>query len=427
MDITKILWVTNGIMPDLLKAMGMKESYGGSWLVEPSHLLAKNEEYVLHIVTPWDKSESLEKTVDNIHYHLIPSTYLDRMKGPSHKYYDTCMKLVKDIQPDVIHLHGGEFAIGIPFAEYPGIPKVLSIQGIISKINESYFYGGIDVPSWVGCMLPWNILTFAPMKLQHARNKWRASSEIKQMKQVDAITGCTRWDYTYSMLINPKLKYFFIDYAIRQEFSHYKWDIEKCDRHTFLIGSMTVPLKGIHKAFEALAILKRKYPDVKLRVVGTNTFDKKHKVGYSRYLYNLAKKLDVIDNLELLGPQDTMGMIKTMLSCHSFVLSSCIENGPNTMMEAMWLGLPCVCSYVGGAMQFAKENEEAVFYRFEEPEILAYELDRIWANDNLAEKLSNNARARAAKFDDYQGVYEKYLKMYQQLRNESKCRENLLQ
>ena len=45
------------------------------------------------------------------------------------------------------------------------------------------------------------------------------------------------------------------------------------------------------------------------------------------------------------------------------------------MMEAMWLGLPCVCFYVGGAMQFAEENKEAIFYRFEEPEILAYELD----------------------------------------------------
>lgn len=410
-----ILWITNGIMPDLLKALGMNPSYGGSWLIEPSHLLAANPNCSLHIVTPWERKEQLEKVVDGIHYYLIPSTYLDRMKQPSKAYQKACVELIERIKPDVIHLHGGEFAIGIPFAEYPGIPKVLSIQGIISKINQSYFYGGINVPSWLGCLMPWNILTYLPMKLQHARNNWRAASELRQMKQVDAITGCTRWDYTYSMRINPHLGYYFVDYAIRREFSQREWRLEACDRHSFLVSSMTVPLKGIHRAFEALAILKEKYPDAKLKVVGTNTFSSQPRIGYARYLYKLASKLGIMDSLELLGPQDVNGMVNTMLGCHSFVLSSCIENGPNAMMEAMWLGLPCVCSYVGGAMQFAKENEEAIFYRFEEPEILAYELDRVWSDDELARKLSRNARKRAGKFDDFHKVYEKYLNMYHSL------------
>ena len=122
-----------------------------------------------------------------------------------------------------------------------------------------------------------------------------------------------------------------------------------------------------------------------------------------------------MDHLELLGPQDTTGMIQAMLKTHTYVLSSCIENGPNTMFEAMHLGLPCVCSYVGGAMQFARENEEAIFYRFEEPEVLAYELDRIWENDNLAITLSENARKRAQSFQTMEEIYDKTLKMYDQL------------
>ena len=410
-----ILWVTNGIMPDMLEAMGMNRGYGGSWLLEPSYLLADDPEFNLHVVTPWGKKESVHKKVKGIDFYLIPSSYTDRMKSPSKKYVETCNQLIREISPDVIHLHGGEFALGIPFAEYPGIPKVLSIQGIISEINKKYFFGGIDMPSWAGCLLPWNIMTYLPMRLQHYRNTWRAKAEIRQMKAVDAITGCTRWDYTYSMLINPKLKYFYVDYAIRKEFSMTEWDVNNCDRHSFLIGSMTVPLKGLHKAFEALVILLKKYPDAKIKVVGANTFASGHKSGYSKYLYDLAKKLNILEHLELLGPQDTAGMVNAMKKSHSFVLSSCIENGPNTMMEAMWLGVPCVCSYVGGAMQFAKENEEAVFYRFEEPEIMAYELDRIWSDDELAKKLSKKARIRAAKFENFNDVYLRYREMYQKL------------
>ena len=410
-----ILWVTNGIMPDMLEAMGMDRGYGGSWLLEPSYLLAKDPEFHLHVVTPWGRKESVHKQVKGIDFYLIPSSYTDRMKSPSKKYIETCNQLIRQINPDVIHLHGGEFALGIPFAEYPGVPKVLSVQGIISEINKKYFFGGIDMPSWLGCLLPWNIRTYLPLRLQHYRNTWRAKAEIRQMQAVDAITGCTRWDYTYSMLINPNLKYFYVDYAIRKEFSMTQWDIQDCDRHSFLIGSMTVPLKGLHKAFEALVILLKKYPDAKIKVVGANTFASGHKFGYAKYLYDLAKKLNILDHLELLGPQDTAGMIQAMKKSHCFVLSSCIENGPNTMMEAMWLGVPCVCSYVGGAMQFAKENEEAVFYRFEEPEILAHELDRIWSDDDLAKKLSENGRARAAKFENFNDVYLRYKEIYQKL------------
>ena len=90
------------------------------------------------------------------------------------------------------------------------------------------------------------------------------------------------------------------------------------------------------------------------------------------------------------------------------------------MMEAMWLGLPCVCSYVGGAMQFAEENKEAIFYRFEEPEILAYELDRLWSNDDVANTLSVNARKRAEKFENFNDVYLRYKDMYQELIEENK-------
>lgn len=407
-----IIWFVHAIQPAMQRELGMAERYGGSWLIEPLRMFSENNEYKIHVIAPWQDKRFIHKTIDNVEYYMLPSKYSDRMKTPSKKYRKLCNELIEKISPDVIHIHGGEFAGSIPFVDYPGIPKVLSIQGIISKINSDYFYGGIKMPSWFGCFMPWNIATYLPMKLQHFRNRWRAKSEIYQTERVDAITGCTRWDKTYSMLMNPKLKYYQVDYALRREFYNSQWNVENCDKHTFLLGNMAVPLKGTHRALDALAILVKKYPDAKLRVVGANTFKSKYKFGYTRYLYNKAKKLNLLEHIEPLGPQDSDGMVKAMLDSHTYVLSSCIENGPNTMMEAMSLGVPCVCSYVGGAMQFAKENEEAVFYRFEEPEILAYELDRIWQNEELANELSEKGRSRAKKFETYEEVYEKYRDMY---------------
>ena len=71
-------------------------------------------------------------------------------------------------------------------------------------------------------------------------------------------------------------------------------------------------------------------------------------------------------------------------------------------------------------MQFAEENKEAIFYRFEEPEILAYELDRLWSNDDVANTLSVNARKRAEKFENFNDVYLRYKDMYQELIEENK-------
>lgn len=413
--VISVLWVTGTMLPDLCTALGKKEEYGGGWQVEPAKQLAADDRFHLSIATPWNGKEIKKLAVNHIDYYLFPCNYFERFKRPSKRSREYCNSIIREAKPDVIHIYGSEFAYSIPFAEASEIPKVLSIQGLIGKINSSYFYGGISMPSWLGCVMPWNVFTYMPMKLQHARNIWRAKSEETQLKSVDSIIGCTRWDYTFSKLINPDLEYHAVDYAIRRSFAQYSWDVDNCERHTFLLGNMTVPLKGMHKAILALKLLLKKYPDAKIKVVGRNTFDRKIKYGYCRYLYKKVMQLNVMDHIEFLGPQDEMGMVNAMLKSNAFVLSSCIENGPNTMMEAMYLGLPCVCSYVGGAMQFAKEGEEALFYRYEEPEILAYELDRIWSNDELASQLSNSAKKRAEKFDDYEKVTEKYKRIYEKM------------
>lgn len=411
----KVLWVTHGIMPVMLNAMGKTAGIGGGWLDEPARLLAEDSDIQLTIASSYSGKELIHKSLPGMEYYLVPEGYMDRMKNPSKKHRALCKRLLEEIEPDLIHLHGSEFAGALSYIEQFRKPKLLSIQGLISKINSDYFYGGIKMPSWLGCIMPWNVRSYLPIKLQHTRNKWRARAEIRQIEQVDAVIGCTRWDYVYSKKINSKLRYYNVGYAIRKEFLEGCWDLNACEKHTIMVSSMAVPLKGMHKAIEALALLREKYPDAKIKVTGYDILGKKFKYGYSYHLYKKAKKLGVLDAIEILGPQDVYGMINTLKSSHTFLLSSFIENGPNSMMEAMYVGVPCVCSYVGGAMQFAKEGEEAIFYRFEETEVLAYEIDRIWQDDELALKLSQNARRRAKGFETFEQVYLRYKEIYAEM------------
>ncbi|MCH8476275.1 MAG: glycosyltransferase, partial [Opitutales bacterium] len=45
------------------------------------------------------------------------------------------------------------------------------------------------------------------------------------------------------------------------------------------------------------------------------------------------------------------------------LLPSLIENSPNTLAEAMMMGVPVVAAYAGGVPSMARDEEEVLLYR----------------------------------------------------------------
>ena len=146
--------------------------------------------------------------------------------------------------------------------------------------------------------------------------------------------------------------------------------------------------------------LEEEYPDIKLYIAGYKPFsdnDKRSfiKKGYGAYLKKLIDDLGVEDHIVFTGPLKANDVADKLASVHSYVLCSAIENSPNTLGEAMMIGTPCVSSYVGGAPDMAVDGEEALFYRNDDPKLLAWRIKQIFDNDELALYLSENAKKRA--------------------------------
>jgi glycosyltransferase involved in cell wall biosynthesis len=152
---------------------------------------------------------------------------------------------------------------------------------------------------------------------------------------------------------------------------------------------------------EAVVQLKEKYPDIVIAAAGYNPIQKPlpqkelKDSSYIRYIKSLIKKYDLQDHIELLGELSEERMKEEYLKANVFVMPSTIENSPNSMAEAMMLGVPTVASDVGGVTDFAKHQEEAYIYPSSATYLLAHYIDKVFSDKADAEIIGNKGKLRA--------------------------------
>ena len=123
------------------------------------------------------------------------------------------------------------------------------------------------------------------------------------------------------------------------------------------------------------------------------------------------------DHIEFTGALNAEQVAEKLTHVHAYVLCSTIENSPNTLGEAMMVGTPCVASYCGGVPDMAVDGKEALFYRSNDPALLAWAVKRIFDDDNLALSLSQNAPKHARITHDPQRNAEALLSAYKAIHN----------
>ena len=210
----------------------------------------------------------------------------------------------------------------------------------------------------------------------------------------------TTWDRAHSYAINPNAKYYPCSRILRTPFYEEKWSLEKAERHSIYVGNGYNALKGAHFVVMALPYLVREYPDVKVYIAGYKPYqenDKRSilKKGYAAYLKKLIYDLGVQDYIEFTGPLKAPQVAEKLSTVNTYVLCSTVENSPNTLGEAMMVGTPCVAAYVGGVSDMAEDGKEALFYRNDDPKLLAWNIKRIFDSDELALSLSEAGKKKA--------------------------------
>jgi len=172
---------------------------------------------------------------------------------------------------------------------------------------------------------------------------------------------------------------------------------------------------------EAMPLILKRFPDTKLYVGGhniikTDTLKDKLKISsYGKYIKENINKNNLQNNVIFTGILDEKQMCERYLRSNVFVCPSFIENSPNSLGEAMILGVSCVASDVGGIEDLLNHREECFVYQTEAPYMLAYYVCEIFANDDLALQFSKKARMHAIKTHNKEENTKRMMEIYREI------------
>lgn len=417
----KILWLINMPLPEASQLMEEKPSPFGGWLINASKDLSNKEDVELCIAFPSNKAGKFKELKgEKINYYpFIPVKETDKKVIEYNGYLEM---LLNNLRPDIVHIYGTEIPHTLSMVNIckkNGIETIISIQGLVS-IYAQHIYANLPFRTVYGFTLR-NLLRKDSVYLHKKTFELRGKNEIESLQKTNHIIGRTTWDKACSSQINPEAKYHFCNETLREEFYKHDWDINDCEKYSIFLSQGQYPIKGLHYMLEAIPLILKKFPKAKVYISGkditkSDSFkDKLLMTYYGKYIEKMIKRMDLERNVVFTGPLDEEKMCHRYLRSHVFVCPSSIENSPNSLGEAMVLGVPCVASDVGGVSDMLKHKEEGFVYQTDAPYMLAHYVCEIFGNEDLAMKFSKNARNHALKTHDRDENTRRLIKIYRDI------------
>lgn len=387
----KVLWIVNMVFPEVAQKLGLTTSVSGGWLLDLAKGISQSDAIELGVMTYYAGKEFINIEHNGVRYFLFPGGG-KRLLYNNSKTGEDCKRVVSLFQPDVIHIHGTEYAPGTEMLKvHPEIPTVLTIQGIIKRIAEEY-YGGLSL---------WKIIRMSALK-DILKGKipltfkmlftMNAKREEEVLKKVKYVTGRTDWDKSTMLAINPELKYYRCNYNLRDAFyKSDKWAIDTMEPHTIMTGAAHYSLKGLHIVIEALAIVKRKYPDVKLYIPGGGKAEHGRLLrtsSYTKYIEKMIRQHGLEKNVEYVGNLSPERVAEYLKKSNVCVVPSAIEGASATLCEAMMIGTPSICAYRGGMTDLLTDKVNGFTYDYPEYPQLALRIMQLFEDNALAQRFS---------------------------------------
>jgi len=269
-------------------------------------------------------------------------------------FYIRIINVLKKEKPNVII----SFLSGMNIKMIP-IAKLLKIKIIVSEHNN--YKVKKDLFSWVV-------------------RRWL-------YRLADAVTVLTLYDYNnyykkflHNVVVMPNpVTFKSIDKEIQRDFT------------ILVAGSLD---RWRHKGFDNLLVIfskiVKKYSKWKLKIAGNGDMG-------MQYLKNMAKELNIEDNIIFLGFVNNIS--DEFKKASIFVLTSRYEGFPMVLIEAMSQGCACI-SYncISGPSEIINDGIDGIIVENQNQQKMIEAIEKVIEDDKLRNKLSSNAKLNIKRF-----------------------------
>ena len=425
----KVLWVCNIMPPIIARQLGVSYSNREGWLSGILDRVAQEQgrnRIELGIAFPaGEEMGNLQRTMqlgENMSCRCYG--FLENIDRP--EVYDSALEkrfeeILADYKPDILHVFGTEFPHALACLKTYGQPDrtLVSIQGLCSAIAEEYM---ADLPVKVQRQVTFrDRLKEDSLKQQQKKFKKRGDHEKEALLLTGHIAGRTDFDREQTAKMNPSAVYHYLNETLRSIFYHDRWKRTACEPYSIFLSQGDYPLKGFHYLLRALPRVLEQFPDAHVYVAGANiievgTFQDRMKLSaYGKYIRKLIRENKLGDRITMLGRLTAEEMKEQYLRCHLYVLPSALENSPNSLGEAMMLGMPCVAADVGGVHNLLTDGGDGLLYPAGDVEALADRIIEIFTKEAIVERFSDNARKHARVNHDADQNYYRLIHIYREM------------
>ena len=157
------------------------------------------------------------------------------------------------------------------------------------------------------------------------------------------------------------------------------------------------PQKNIDLLIDAFALLKQNYPNYCLEIYGNTVVESE--IEYKKHIEKKVNTLKLNHSVFIFPP--TANVHEKIMDCTMFVSSSDYEGLSNSMIEAMAIGLPCICTDCmgGGTREVMKDKENGLIVPVKDPQAMCEAMKCYIENPDFAEQCGKNASTIRERLD----------------------------
>ena len=411
----KVLWFETSKPARYLD--GQKQLVVRGWQDALEEIVRQHSEIELFIAFE-SETEHAMKLVDGVTY--IPAythySFFERKKrGFSWKITESkvikaCVSIVDQVKPDIIHVFGSEWPYGF-IARHVNVPVVIHIQGSIIPYDNAYFppgYNTYDLMRTAGL----NLRRQYHIIRERCNEKSRLEMEKRIWKVVGHYMGRTCWDKALVNVLHPTATYHHVEEALRPEFmkTTKRWQPkDTAGKIKIVTTGCSSFWKGVDVMLKTAHVLKCNDINFEWNVAGNlpvkikNTVERKEKLSFSD------------NNIQILGYTTPSDLIDLLCDCTLYVHTAYIENSPNSICEAQYLGVPVVSTIVGGISSLVRNGQDGILLPANDPWQIANAIVELSKDNVLRNKFSSSTYAFARKRHSPENILVQLLDCYRTL------------